>query len=100
MDELNEEERIHLWDVWIENKNQHEFQSKPTPVRWPLRWEVTDSKDSWSEEFLVAIRAYFGAMEMLVAIDFETATATKIPTARRQAKVRGKGCAQTRRAVS
>ena len=30
-------------------------------------------------------------MENLVAIDFETATATKIPTARRQAMVRGMG---------
>ena len=48
--------------------------------------------------FLVAARAYFGAMEMLVkttweifAIDFETATATKIPTVRGEAMVKGKG---------
>ena len=91
MNELKEEERTHLRDVWIKNKNQHGFQSKPMPVRWALRWEVTDKKVTWSNEFLVAIRAYFGAMEKLVAIDFETATATKIPTARGQAMVGGMG---------
>ena len=60
---------------------------------------MTGRKDTRSDEFLVAIRAYFGATEMLamtkdqreenlerkaswatVAIDFETATAPKIPT--------------------
>ena len=91
MNELKEEERTHIRDVWTENRNQHGFQSKPIPVRWPLRWEVTDKKVTWSDEFLVAIRAYFGAMEKLVAIDFETATATKIPTARRQAMHRHEG---------
>ena len=61
--------------------------------------EVSDRKDTWSDEFLVATRAYFGMMDMLettkeqseenvekkttwttVPVDFETATATKIPT--------------------
>ena len=51
-EKLEEEERVHLRDVWIENKNQYGFQSKPIPVRWPLRWEVTDKKDTWSDEFL------------------------------------------------
>ena len=76
------------------------FFSKINPilVRWLLRWEVTDRKDTWSDEFLVAVRAFFRAMEMLemaqeqskdncarrttwaiLAIDFQTATATKIP---------------------
>ena len=82
----------------MENRNQHGFQSKPIPVRWPPHWEVTDRKDTWSAEFLVAIRAYCGVMDMLemikeqseenferkttwatVAIDLEIATATKIP---------------------
>ena len=54
-----------LRDVWIEKRNQHGLQSKPIPVRWQLHWEVTDRKDTWSDEFFVAIRAYVGAMEML-----------------------------------
>ena len=33
--------------------NQHGFQR---------RWEVTDRKDTWSDEFLTAVGAYFGAM--------------------------------------
>ena len=84
-------------DVWIENRNQHGSQSKPVLVRWPLRWDVTDRKDTWSDEFLMAARSYLKTLEMLdmtkeqseenfervtkwtmVAIDFETATATKI----------------------
>ena len=100
MDELKEDERTHQRDAWIENRNQHGFQSKPIPVRSPPPWEVTDRKDTWSDDLLEAIRAYFGVMEMLemtkaqsedkferqttwasVAIDFERATATKIPTA-------------------
>ena len=64
MDELKEE-RTHLRDVWIENRKQHGFQSKPMRVRWLLRWEVTDKRDTWSDEFLVALRAYIGAKEML-----------------------------------
>ena len=55
MNELKEEER----DVWIENRNQHGFQSERIAVRWPVHWEVTDRKDTWSDEFLVAVRAYF-----------------------------------------
>ena len=46
MDELKEDARTHLRDVWIENGNQHRFQIKPTLVRWPLRWEVTHWKDT------------------------------------------------------
>ena len=73
-----------------------------------MHCEVTDRKDTWSDEFLVAVRAYFGALEVLkmtdeqseenferkttwttIAIDFEIATATKIPTARGQAMAKG-----------
>ena len=69
---------------------------------------MTDRKDTWSDEFLVAARAYFGALEVLkiideqceenferkttwttIAIDFEIATTTKIPTARGQAMAEG-----------
>ena len=39
MDGLKEEERTHQRDVWSENKNQHGFQSKPIPVRWPPHWK-------------------------------------------------------------
>ena len=54
MDEVKEEERTHLRDVWIEDPQQTEM-----PVRWPLHWRVTHRKGTWSDEFLVAIRAYF-----------------------------------------
>ena len=110
MDELKEGERTHIRDVWIENRNQHGFQTKPILVRWLLRWEVTDRKDTWSDELLVAVRVYLGAVDMfemtkeqceenfervttwaIVALDFETATATKTPTARGQAMVKGMG---------
>ena len=79
-------------------------QNKSILVRWPLHWEATDRSDG----FLEAIRAYFRAMEMLemtkeqseenferkatwatIAIDSETATVRKIPTARGQAVVEG-----------
>ena len=33
MEEFKEDERTHLRDAWIENRNQHGFQSKPIPVR-------------------------------------------------------------------
>ena len=115
MDVLKEKEKTHSLDVLIENRDAHGFQSKPILVRWPLRWEVTDKRSTWSDEFLVAGRAYFGVMEMLdmtkeqdednferkttwatVAIDFETATAIKIPTARGQAMVKGMGSTDTK----
>ena len=108
MNELKEEERSHLRDVWIENRNQHGFQSERTAVRWPVHGEVTDRKDTWSDEFLVAVKAYFGALEVLkmtdeqneenfermttwttIAIDFKIATATNIPTARGQGQRNG-----------
>ena len=79
-------------------------------VRWPVHWEVTDRKDTWSDEFLMAVRADFGALEVLkmtdeqseenyerkttwttIAIDFEMATVTKIPTARGQAMAKRMG---------
>ena len=66
MNELKEEERRHLRDVWIENRNQHRFQSKPILVTWPLRWEVRDRTGTWSDEFLLTVSACFGSMEMLV----------------------------------
>ena len=69
---------------------------------------MTDRKDTWSAEFLVAIRAFCVVMDMLemtkeqseenferkttwatVAIDLEMATATTIPTARGYAMVKG-----------
>ena len=115
IDELKEDERTHLRDVWIENRNQKGFQSKLIPVRWPLQWEVTERKDTWSDHFLVATRAYLGTTQMLemtkeqseehferkttsstVAIDFEMAAATKISKARGQAMVRGMGVTDTR----
>ena len=61
----SEEERTLLRDIWIENRKQHGFQSKPILATWPLCWEVTERKDTWSDEFLVAVRAYLGAMEVL-----------------------------------
>ena len=110
MNELKEEERSHLRDVWIENRNQDGFQSERIALRWPVHWEVTDRKDTWSDEFLLAVRAYFGALEVLkmtdeqseenfdrkttwttMASDFEIATATMIPTDRGQAMAKGMG---------
>ena len=65
MHELKEDERTNLRDVWIENRYQHGFQSNPILVRRPPHWEVTERKGMWSDEFLVALRAYFGVVEML-----------------------------------
>ena len=110
MNELKEEERSHLRDVWIEKRNQHGFQSERLAVRWPVHWEVKDRKDTWSDESMVAVRTYVGALEELkmtdeqseenfekkttwttTAIDFKITTATKIPTARGQAMAKGMG---------
>ena len=39
MNELKEEERLHLRDVWIEQRDQHGFQSEQIAVRWLVHWE-------------------------------------------------------------
>ena len=58
--ELEEdEEKTHPRDVWIENRKQHGFQSKPIPLRWPLRRESYRRKDTWSDEFSVGSKSVF-----------------------------------------
>ena len=49
--ELTEEERTHPRVVRIENRDQHGFQSTAIPVRRPLRWEVTDTRETWSDSW-------------------------------------------------
>ena len=90
-DEIKEEERTRRQDVWIEKRNQHGFHNKPITVRWPLRWEVTDKKVTWSDEFLVTIRAYFGAMKILLQLTSRQPLPRRSPTARGQAMIRGMG---------
>ena len=51
---------------------EHGFQSKPIPAKWPRHWEVTDWKDTSSDQLRVAIRAYFGATEMLEMMKEQT----------------------------